>query len=141
MAARGQTIPYGPRRSLTRATPESGCGLRRTASTAAWQQVNLLASYTSSVDRFGAVSLRSRNSLIDEDLQREPSSNVGFSRDYLLLHSETRLSSSAFAPERFLRTCRQNGKSGNDQQPDHSKNETVIIHRTCLLELVALFKP
>jgi hypothetical protein len=79
--------------------------------------------------------------LIGEDLQRKLSPGAGFSQGYFPLRSETRVSPPAFAPERFLRTCRQNGKSGNDQQPDHSKNEIVIIHRTCLLEVVALFKP
>ena len=51
----------------------------------------------------------------DESWQTRPSSSVGFSRGDLLLRSGTRLSSSAFAPERFLRTGRRDGESNNNQ--------------------------
>lgn len=59
--------------------------------------------------------LRPSSSLMDEDLPREPSSKVGFSPGYLLLHSEARLASSAFAPERLLRARLQNGESNNNE--------------------------
>ena len=61
------------------------------------------------IPRFGAVPLRLRNSLLDEDLSGERSPDVAFPHEYPLLQSAKRLASSAFAPELLSRTCLQSG--------------------------------